>query len=100
MKKTKKITSSHSTYIEAALGFITLAQKDTSVTKISVGIIKVVKTSTDRRIKCNEEDACLVLKVRGNRAIQELRFYTQNHLELRRKVEKLAKDLSFKITQY
>jgi hypothetical protein len=100
-KAHSKSTAPHTTAIEAARCFISLIEKDSSVTKVSLGIIKFIKGArggVPKRIKCTHESACLVVKVRGNLYTQVLRFYTKSTQELQKKIETFAKKEGFHIT--
>ena len=90
-----KITSSHTSHIEVAKPLIKFAENESLVTKISVGIMKSVSKPSPKRLKILLEQACLLLKVRGNKYIQEIRFYSENLAELEQKVKKEAKGLGF-----
>jgi hypothetical protein len=102
MKKTGgKCTSSHTTYIESANVFIKFANNSPLVTKISLGIIKGLphsKGGVTRRIKYIKEKACLLLKIRGNRAIQEIRLFSNKIEFLEQEIIKVAKENEYKIT--
>jgi hypothetical protein len=77
----KKYTSTHTTIIEAAAPLTDFAYSNILVDKITLGLIKSLpgsKGGTVRRIKSTQEPACLFVKVRGNRAIQELRFFSKD----------------------
>lgn len=96
MKKSKdKITRSHTTSIDAVKPFLDFAKSHSEISKISLGIIKPIKTSTTKRIKCISEDACLFVKVRGNRAIQEIRFFTKDIHQFEKEFKKYAKSIGF-----
>jgi hypothetical protein len=100
MKRPKdKITRSHTTSIEAVQPFLTFARSHPKITKISLGIIKPIKTSASKRLKLNPEPACLVLNIRGIRAIQTIRFYTQDPIQLKKEIETYAKTLNFEIVK-
>ena len=98
MKKPKdKITRSHTTSIEAVEPFLAFAKSHPEITKISLGIIKPIKTSATKRLKSTPELACLVLNIRGIRAIQTIRFYTQDPKQLKKEIEIFAKKINFEI---
>jgi hypothetical protein len=100
VKKPKdKITRSHTTSIEAVGPFLQFAKSHPEITKISLGIIKPIKTSPAKRIKTTPEQACLLLQIRGVRAIQTIRFFTQNPIILKKDVESFAKTQGFEISK-
>jgi hypothetical protein len=97
MKRTK-CTSSHSTHIEQAKDLLKFGYNSPLVTKISLGIIKVTKNSSGgitKRIKCTQKQACLLLRVRGNRAVQEIRFFSKDVEKLHKEILDLGKKLGF-----
>jgi hypothetical protein len=96
-----KYTTSHTTVIESAALLADRAHSNLLVTKISLGIIKSLpgsKGGTVRRIKFTQEPACLLAKVRGNRAIQEIRFFSNNVPQLEKELRKEARSLGFEIS--
>ena len=100
MKKSKdKITRSHTTSIEAVEPFLHFAKDHPEITKISLGIIKPIKTSQTKRIKTTPENACLLIQVRGVRAIQTIRFFAQNPSLLKKDIESFAYKLGFEISK-
>jgi hypothetical protein len=100
MKKSRdKITRSHTTSIEAVKPFLQFAKSHPEITKISLGIIKPIKTSPSRRIKTTPEPACLLIHIRGVRAIQTIRFFTPNPSLLKKDVESFANMLGFEISK-
>lgn len=100
MKKSRtKITRSHSTSIEATEPFILFARQHKDITKISLGIIKPIKTVQQRRVKCTLEKACILLQIRGNRAIQEIRLFTKELEQLREELEILAMNLGYEVSK-
>lgn len=100
MKKPKdKITRSHTTSIEAVAPFLEFAKSHPEITKISLGIIKPIKTSATKRLKATPEQACLLLQIRGVRAIQTIRFFTSHPPTLKKIIESFAKTLDFEISK-
>ncbi len=100
MKKPKdKITRSHTTSIEAVEPFLEFAKSHPEITKISLGIIKPIKTSQTKRLKTTPEQACLLLNIRGVRAIQTIRFFTPNPVTLKKIIDSFAKKLGFEISK-
>lgn len=94
----KKFTSSHTTAIDAAAPFLEFANKDASVSKITLGFIKSIPSRiSNKHIKCIHEKACLQVKIRGNRAIQEFRFFTSEISEFEKRLERFAKLEGFEI---
>lgn len=72
-----KITSSHSTLIEAAEKFVRAAQREPEVNKITLGMISQCKSGRPS-IKITETTSGLKLCVRGPRTLQEIYIYTGN----------------------
>ena len=100
MKKSRnKVTRSHSTSIEAVEPFLVLAKKSKDITKISLGIIKPIKTVQQKRIKCTVEQACILLQIRGNRAIQEIRLFTKQLEHFKVEIETIARDLGYEVSK-
>lgn len=96
-----KCTLSHTTYIESAKDLIKFANKSPLVTKISLGIIKGLphsKGGITKRIKCIREHACLLIKIRGNRAVQEIRFFSDKIQTLEKELILFAQEAGFKIS--
>jgi CRISPR/Cas system CMR-associated protein Cmr5 small subunit len=94
----KKFTPSHTTAIDAAVPFLDFAHKDASISKITLGVITSIPSrNPNKRIKCTHEKACLLVKIRGNRSIQEFRFFTSEILEFEKKLKKFAKSEGFEI---
>ena len=98
MKKPKdKITRSHTTSIDAVAPFLDFAKSHPEITKISLGIIKPIKTTQIKRIKTIPEQACLCIQIRGIKAIQTIRFYTKDPIILKKEIDSFAKSLNFEI---
>lgn len=97
----KKYTASHTTIIDASAPLVDFAHDHILITKINLGIIKSIPSSKGnliRRIKCIQEPACLFVKVRGNRAIQELRFFSNQVSQFEKEFKKFAKTQGFEIS--
>lgn len=76
-----KITNSHSTLIPEAAFFVDEAVKIEEVKKISIGIIKPIKSkrATKLKLKINKSQAgSLLCSVRGVVGVQELRLFTDD----------------------
>jgi hypothetical protein len=100
MKKPKdKITRSHTTSIEAVKPFLDFAKSHPEITKISLGIIKPIKTSHTKRIKTIPEPACLLVQIRGVRAIQTIRFFTKDPNVLKKDIDSFAYTSGFEISK-
>lgn len=104
MKKSSpdKITSSHTTKLEACTPFVKFAQKSDRVDKISLGIITMTPNAKggSRRIKCTEDMACLLVTVRANRGLQKLCFFCKTVSDvthLKAEMLQVAKDNHFAI---
>ncbi len=101
MKRTgKKYTSSHTTAIDAADSLLDFADKNILVDKITLGYIASIPSSrnSNKRLKSTHESACLLVKVRGNRAIQEFRFFTENVTQFEKEFIRFAKKEGFEIS--
>ncbi len=96
-----KFAPSHTTIIESAADFVDFANTCDLVTKITLGLIKGLPKSRGgiiKSIKCVHEPACLFIKVRGNRAIQEIRLFSDDVKTIESKILELAKKLKFRIS--
>lgn len=97
----KKYTSTHTTIIDASASLVDFAHDHMLVTKITLGIIKPIPSSKGnliKRIKCAQEPACLFVKVRGNRAIQELRLFSSNVSQFEKEFKKFAHVQGFEVS--
>lgn len=77
-----KITSSHTTIIDAAETVIYAAQSLPEVSKISLGIIRQIGTGK-RKIEFKEISTGFLVRVRGGVTIQELRIFTSKPAKTR-----------------
>ncbi len=94
----KKITNTHCTFISDAAEVRDWARGLSLVKKISAGIIKPAKGArSPRAIKIKEEVGCLLLTIRGNTAIQDIRLYTEDFGALDRAVKSYASEHGFQI---
>lgn len=75
-----KLAPSHSTFIKQADAIRRHAANLTDVTKISAGII-VPAGVAPIYIRFIRESGALLLKIRGNNAVQDVRIYSKNHLQ-------------------
>lgn len=76
MSTKSKVTPAHSTFIQDALGLRKWAQQSKAVSKMTAGVIKVASSGQPKlMVKVKLERACLLLKVRGKGAVQEIRVY-------------------------
>ncbi len=75
-----KFSGSHTTCIPAAVIIADIADGSAYVTKISVGFIKsgLPNTKGQRRVKITIGEGSLLLSVRDNISIQELRIYASD----------------------
>ena len=73
-----KITASHSTLIEAAVRVVAAARKQPEVSKISLGMIKSNIGIAPPRLIFRPMTGGLLVKVRGNNSIQDIRVYTSD----------------------
>lgn len=85
----KKISSSHSSYIENAEELIKFLRKNILVSKISLGIIKPKKSAskTVTKPKISVLPTHILIRINSKLYNQELRVYGQN-------LETLEKDLN------
>ena len=82
-----KITSSHTTVISAAEAIVKQLQKDSCVSKISLGNISSKGASSGsgiKRVKIIDEDYCILIVVSENSANQQLRAYFEKNNEAQR----------------
>jgi hypothetical protein len=78
-KTGKKITTSHTSIIDAAIPVVEAAEKLPEVTKISLGIIKQVgKSRGQHRVKFQPIVGGWKITVRGSSTVQEIYVYTEN----------------------
>jgi hypothetical protein len=71
------------------------------VDKIVLGLIKSIPNSrggTIKRIKCVQEAACLFVKIRGNRAVQEIRFFSKDIQKFEKDFKKHAEKVGFELS--
>ena len=74
-----KITTSHTSIIDAALPVVEAAEKLPEVTKISLGIIKQVgKSRGQHRMKFLQITGGWKLTVRGSSTVQEIYVYSES----------------------
>ncbi len=73
-----KYTSSHTTVIEAAELPARAAAQLECVTKISLGLIKTLRNGPPAIKFVDEGPGCLLVKVRGGSALQEVRVYSKD----------------------
>ena len=71
-----KYTASHTTVIEAASLPAQAAARLECVSKISLGLIKTLRNGPPAIKFTDEGTGCLLVKVRGVSALQEIRVYT------------------------
>lgn len=71
-----KFTANHTTVIDAAEAPSRAAAELECVSKISLGLIKTLKNGPPNIKFIDEGPGCLLAKIRGVRAIQEVRVYT------------------------
>lgn len=73
----KKKGGNHTTIIDAAVDVVKFAQSLRQVSRISPGFIQSgLKGGVKHRIKIEQGQGSLLLKVRGGIALQEIRVYT------------------------
>lgn len=78
-KTGKKITSNHTSIIDAAFPVVESAERLSEVTKISLGVIKQVgKSRGQHRIKFLPIVGGWKITVRGSSTVQEIYVYTED----------------------
>lgn len=83
-----KSGGSHTTLIDAAVPVVRAAAKLSKVKRIAPGFIKPTPGKTGlRRVDFERINGGLLVKVRGNTAIQEIRIYTDYPDEVQRLLE-------------
>jgi hypothetical protein len=78
-----KYTASHTTVIPAAEAPARAAARLESVSKVSLGLIKTLRNGPPAIKFLEECSGCLLVKVRGASALQEIRVYTTDAEEAR-----------------
>ena len=73
-----KMGGKHTTVIDAAQPIVDLAQKMSEVMKVSAGFITSGIKTGQQRVKIKKIVGGLLLVVRGNISIQEIRVYTND----------------------
>ena len=91
-KSGKKFASSHSSYTKMAGVLVRELESAEELSKISAGIIKtnLPNLRGKKRIKVINEGSCLLLRLRGNISMQEVRLYGDNRALISR-IEDYAK---------
>lgn len=76
-KNGKKFASSHSSYTKMAGRLVCAIEANEALSKISAGIIKtnLPNVGGKKRIKLIDEGSCLLVRLRGNISLQEIRLY-------------------------
>jgi hypothetical protein len=89
----RKITRAHSTYIEAAEMLLNYLNNEPLVKKIVLGriAIKYRSSKSITPVKINTEKGCLLLKINSKNSNQEIRVYSENIDDLKKKLEKFIK---------
>lgn len=86
----RKVSDSHSTYIDAVEPVLTFARRCKAVKRISLGRITPRLASAPQRIAVTHINGGLNLQVRGNTALQDIVLYTDSldfvEKELRREL--------------
>lgn len=89
-----KFTGNHTTLIPLACTACDLVAKVSYVTKITPGYINAgAKPASRTRVKITDQsDACILLKIRDNIAVQEVRVYVTNLQEGRTAIARTLRD--------
>lgn len=87
----KKITRSHTSTIEKAGEVVVLIQKMSSVSKISLGIIKHIGVGKPA-VKFHVITGGFKAVIRGNISIQEIFVYTKDEVGVQKEIQKLFKN--------
>ena len=74
----RRVTSSHSTYIDAVEPVLRAARSIPSIKRIALGVVKLNLPSAPQRIKITRANGALDLQVRGNTSVQALMLYTDS----------------------
>ncbi|MFW0871114.1 MAG: hypothetical protein ACKKL4_01515 [Patescibacteria group bacterium] len=79
-KSGKKFASSHSSYTEMANNLVSFLETTDGINKISAGIIKTNLSNLkgSKRIKLLDQGSCVLLRIRDNISLQEVRLYGDN----------------------
>lgn len=94
-----KSTGSHTTLVSAAETVYDIVHAFPEVTKISVGIIKSGCGPTPKnRVKIMDEQGALLLKIRGNGVVQELRVYTSERAKVKDGLKNSAEKEGFEVS--
>lgn len=92
----KKKKGKHTTIIDAAIRPVAIAKKMPEITGVAPGFIKTGLSSTrggPSIIKIRSERTCILLCVRGNTSVQEIRLYSSNVLDTMKHIaDELQKD--------
>lgn len=85
-----KFSSSHSTYIEQAEKVLKFLERNQTVSKISLGIIKSKKSASKSftRPKVILLENHILIKVSSKLAVQEIRVYGKNLREIEKELSK------------
>lgn len=89
-RASKKISSSHSTIIDAAEKLVDTASRLPEVKKISLGLIKIAKGGDQYRLKIQDTQSGLKITVRGKSAVQTIYIYTSEKDSVKRQLEKIS----------
>ena len=89
----RKITSSHTTITEAAAPVVRVAGAQPGVTKVGLGLIKVIGNGPNSMKVSLEGPGCLLVKVRGRSTIQEIRVYVSPGTDIDQLTETLTQAL-------
>lgn len=72
-----RVSNSHTTWTEAARLVLKEIRRLPHVAKIQCGYLSPGVGNGHRRVKLSEETGCLLLRIAGNGAIQEMRVYAE-----------------------
>ena len=87
-KTGRKITTSHTSIIDAAIPVVKAAERLPDVSKISLGIIKQVgKSRGQHRLKFQPIVGGWKITVRGSSTVQEIYVYTEDATSTRTAIE-------------
>ena len=95
-----KYCGSHTTIIPAATTLADIAHDYDEVSKISLGIIEagLSPVSGQRRVRFADDLGSILIRVRDNTTLQELRIYTSDVNQTRTKLARESRNLGFRIS--
>ena len=96
-RKRARLATSHKTWIPTAVELRDEIMLMPGVTKLSAGLIKMAGTG-QLRVKVTDETGCILLAVRGNISIQDVRVYTSSIQDTKLAIARLVRNRGFKLS--